>query len=173
MNSFPFKFNFIRKLSHIFIHMPKSTKSTKTVRFFDGSLVHFEASDASDVHIQVSEYVRANVGPNVWVELVSPHSAEQEQESEEEKGSDTYYDYCALIHPSRIVMILNRTQGNYISIDRENSTVKDTHVVKEMFGWEEDQSRFFPGHWATTDHIVFVPDHLHTYVSYAYAKLYL
>lgn len=134
------------------------------VRFLDGSMVCFEASDTSEFHTQVCEYVRNNLGDNVWVELIPSNTS----------SDTTYYDYCALIHPSRVVMILNRTQGNYISIETDElGNSHYTDVMKDMFGWDEDFFRFFPGHWVATDHIVFVPDHLHTYVSYAYAKLFL
>lgn len=139
------------------------------VRFLDGTLVQFEESE---IHDQVSQYVRENHpnGDHLYVELIPSETSETSQTSETSETSEIISDFCAFIYPSRVVMILNRTQGNYISTERGTQF---GNVAKEMFGWYDHLSRFFPGHWATTDHIVFVPDHLHTYVSYAYAKLFL
>lgn len=143
------------------------------VRFFDGSLVHFEEVKEEDentnndekdedekkhhLHQQVVEYLGDR---DVSLELF-PNT----------EGENNEVDYFAIIHPSREVMILNRTQGNYFLVERDRwGHLNYTYELNGLFG-QDDFGRWWPGHWAPSDHIIVVPTHLHTYVKWAYGRL--
>ena len=149
------------------------------VKFLDGSLVQFDR-EVEDVDEDVIREHLLAANPNLrhfTVELL-PYIPFDNDEKDDDR-MDTML--CAFIHPA--VMILNRTQGNYIYYypylpGGDVRVVGDLlNPLNELFGerwnFSTGEREFGRGHWGASDHIVYVPDHLREYVEYAYARLHI
>jgi hypothetical protein len=87
-----------------------------------------------------------------------------ERENEQIQDGDTF---AVLINPS--VYLLNHTTGTYVETYDYKPTIR--YLTRPL-----TQEALLPAdtglsHWSSEDHIVFVPDHLKTYVARRYARL--
>jgi hypothetical protein len=149
------------------------------VKFLDGSLVQFDDSVDEDV---IHNYL-LTTNPNLrhFTAELLPYIPYRNDEDDDKDVDRMDTMLCAFIHPA--VMILNRTQGNYIYYyphlpHGDGGEIGDRlNPLNELFGerwnFSTGEREFGRGHWGASDHIVYVPDHLREYVEYAYARLHI
>lgn len=142
------------------------------VKFLDGSILAFTAVDMEELTQQVTEYINGisiNSGNDNNKRLVQLIKVEDDEKNDEQ-DDDMDIQYFALIHPTRTLLILNRTQGNYFSYEREYVNDKGyEYILRQLFQRDLQND----SHWMATDQIVFVPDDLHEYVQMMYGKLFV
>lgn len=83
--------------------------------------------------------------------------------------SEDRIDFFVFIDPIKVIYILNMTQGNFFGYRKRSCFDKGyMRVVKDL---TTDDPISGISHWGKDDKIIFVPNHLRSYVEKTYGRL--
>ena len=124
------------------------------VKFLNGDLSEYDEKDENKLTELIAGAWNVN---KAQVKLIK---------SEEDENVD-YFVYFDISHR---LLILNMTEENYISYEKQFYDDKGyMNLVKELLKTEE---RDMVSRWNKKDKIVFVPNHLEEYVKKTYGKVF-
>ena len=137
------------------------------VKFLNGDISQYDEKDEEKLIHMISEDLKID---RVTVGLVK-NEEEVDTVPPQERGSDslTNIDFFVFIDPIKVIYILNMTQGNFFGYRKRSCFDKGyMRVVKDL---TTDDPISGISHWGKDDKIIFVPDHLRSYVDKSYGRL--
>lgn len=126
------------------------------VKFLNGDISHYDEEKEEKLIDLISDDLKID---RITVGLVK----------NEEKTSEDCVDFFVFINPVKVIYILNMTQGNFFGYRKRSCFDKGyMRVVKDL---TTDDPISGISHWGKDDKIIFVPDHLRSYVAKTYGRL--
>ena len=122
--------------------------------------------DVSQYDEKEEEKLIDMIADDLKINRVTVGLVKNEEDSED---SEDRIDFFVFIDPITVIYILNMTQGNFFGYRKRSCFDKGyMRVVKDL---TTDDPISGISHWGKDDKIIFVPDHLRSYVAKTYGRL--
>lgn len=131
------------------------------VKFLNGDISYYDENNENILIDMIANDLKTD---SVTISLIK-----NEEKSEEKEEKEIYIDFFVLIDDVKEIYILNMTQENFFSYKKKFAF--DKGYMKIMRNLTKDDKLSGLSHWGKEDKIVYVPNHITSYVEKTYGRL--